>query len=54
MNWISECIAMADIKLVVVYIMQEHVNPAKVVCGKVDLLAEKPQARILSQNLSEL
>ena len=38
MLWREKCILAGDIKLVVVNVVQEHIDTAKVVCGKVNLL----------------
>ena len=38
---LSECIFVSNIEFVVIYIVQEHIDAAEVVCCNVDLLPEK-------------
>ena len=47
MLWRKECILTCYVKLVIVNIVKEHVDPAQVVCSKVDLLPEEPLSYIV-------
>ncbi|MBT9169354.1 MAG: hypothetical protein DDT19_02713 [Syntrophomonadaceae bacterium] len=46
MQWTRERIAKANIKLVVVDVMEEHINAAEVISGDVDLLPIEAQPDI--------
>ncbi len=54
MVWVGKGVPMSDIKMVVVDIVQEHVDTTEVVGGEVDLLPIKTEAHIFfTQNLGE-
>ena len=53
--WIDQRVTVGNVEMVVVHIVQEHVNAAQVVRGQVLLLAEKPLPDlILAQHLDGL
>ena len=52
---VCECVPMGDAEVGEVDVVQEHVDPAQVVGGQVDLLAEEPAAHVLlTEDLREL
>ena len=54
-QWIRQCVAMTDVKLVVVDVVEEHIDAAKVIVGDVDFLAKKALSDVfLTQYLSKL
>ena len=48
MFWIYEGIAKLDIEFVITYIMQEHIDTAKVVSCDVDFLSVESQTNIIT------
>ena len=52
---VDQRVSVCEVELLVVHVVQEHVDPRKVVGGQVDLLAEEPLADVLlAQHLREL
>ena len=52
MLWRKKCVFTGYVKLVIVNVVKEHIDPAQVICGEVDFLSEEALADIvLSQYL---
>ena len=55
MGRVDQGVAVGNVELLVVDVVQEHVDPAQVVGGQVDLLAKEPLTHVfLAQHLGEL
>ena len=52
---VGQRVAVGDVELLVVDVVQEHVDPAQVIGGQIDLLTEEPPPHILlAEHLGEL
>lgn len=54
MGWFQQGITKGNVELLVVHVVQEHVDACEVVGGQVDLLAVEPTHVFLAENLRKL
>src|SRR5665648_16092 len=55
MHWVSQRVSIANVELVIIDVMQEHINSAKIVGGNVDFLPIEPLPNVLlAENLGKV